>query len=124
MRLSTDGEQPVDKYIRYKNDINEWEKDMDSYGLAEDEKQIVRIILEDRYGVCDTQELLMLLAMDKGVANYDLKEAESLRKSVAKKDPAKQAIEKEYFFKKGREIGTSDNLLNYVWIECFMPTFG
>lgn len=124
MRLSTDGEQPVDKYVRYKNDINEWEKDMDSYGLTEDEKQIVRIILEDRYGVCDTQELLMLLAMDKGVANYDLKEANSLRKSVAKKDPAKQAIEKEYFFKKGKENGTSENLLNYIWVECFMPTFG
>lgn len=124
MRLSTDGEQPVDKYVRYKNDPSEWTKDMKEYGLNQDEQNILHKILDSRYGVCDTQELLMLLSMDEKISNFNLGQANLLRKSVAKKDPKKQAEQKEIFFKAGKENGTSDELLNYVWNECFKPTFG
>ena len=33
MRLTNDGEQLVDRFVRYKKDNNEWEKDMDEYNL-------------------------------------------------------------------------------------------
>ena len=43
MRLMSDhGEQPMDKYIRYKNDINEWYKDMEDFGLTPEEIKLVR----------------------------------------------------------------------------------
>lgn len=124
MRLSTDGEQPVDKYVRYKNDPSEWVKDMNEYGLTQDEQDVLHSILDSRYGVCDTQELLMLLSMHEKIAGFNLGQANLLRKSVAKKDPKKQAAQKEIFFNEGRKIGTSEEMLNYVWNECFKPTFG
>ena len=124
MRLTSDGEQPIDKFVRYKNDINEWEKDMDEYSLVEDEKVILRDILASRYGVCDTQELLMQLAMDKRTADFNLREGKMLRKASAKKDPKIQKKQKIIFFEKGKENGSSENLLNYIWNECFVPTFG
>jgi hypothetical protein len=31
---------------------------------------------------------------------------------------------KQTFFEKGKAAGTSDNLLNYVWEECFMLSAG
>ena len=52
MRLTSDGEQPVDKFIRYKNDPLEWEKDMDKYGLTKDERKIVhwtQMVCRDGY---------------------------------------------------------------------------
>lgn len=124
MRLSSDGEQPIDKYIRYKNDLNEWEKDMDEYNLTEDEKAVMHELLDKKFGVCEVQESIMKIAMHDKVAKYNLREAKGLRKASAKKDPTIQVKQKELFFKKGRENGTSDNLLNYIWNECYVPTFG
>ena len=52
MRLqSKTKEQPIDQYIRYKNDINEWYKDMDDYGLTKDEQEILKEHLLESYGV-------------------------------------------------------------------------
>lgn len=124
MRLTSDGEQPVDKFIRYKNDPLEWEKDMDKYGLTKDERKIIHDLMDSRYGVCDTQELLMQLAMHEKTANFNLREGKALRKACAKQDPKKQSEQKEIFFRKGKELGTRENLLNYIWNECFVPTFG
>ena len=86
MRLSCEGEQPIDKFIRYKNDLNEWEKDMIAYKLTEEERQVMHELLDDRYGVCETQEAIMQIAMHDKVAKYDLLEAKKLRKASAKKD--------------------------------------
>lgn len=124
MRLTTDGEQPVDKYVRYKNDSNEWTKDMNAYGLNNKEQNVLIEILSSRYGVCDTQELLMLLSMHKDISSFNLKEANLLRKSVAKKDPKKQEEQKKIFYEHGLKNGTRKCLLDYVWNECFTPTFG
>lgn len=124
MRLSCEGEQPIDKFIRYKNNMNEWDADMDEYGLTSPEKQVMHELLNSRYGVCETQEAIMQIAMHEKVASYNLKEAKGLRKASAKRDPEVAATQKELFFKKGKANGTSDNLLNYIWNECYMPTFG
>ena len=124
MRLSTEGEQPIDKYVRYKKDPQEWENDMDAYGLSSDEKEVLHKILDSRYGVCDTQELLMILSMDEKISNFDLVQANALRKSVAKKDPKQQEAQMSTFYKQGLENGTRKIMLDYVWNECFKQTFG
>lgn len=124
MRLTNDGEQLVDRFVRYKKDGSEWEKDMDEYALTKEERLVLHELLDNRYGVCETQESLMLLSMHKNISGFDLREANFLRKSVAKKDPKKQAEQREVFFRKGREIGTRDEMLNYVWNECLVPQFG
>lgn len=124
IRLTTDGEQPIDKYVRFKHDIGQWYLEMDQYGLTNDEKQVMIRNLSSRYGIADTQELLMILSMDKDISAFSLKEANKLRKSVAKKDIELQKKEKELFFKKAKKNGTSDNLAKYVWEQAIEPQLG
>ena len=99
MRLMSDHEeQPMDKYIRYKNDINEWYRDMEDYGLTEDEIMLVRKHLDKDNGVCSSQEGMMLLTMDEKVANFDVVQSNKLRKGCAKKVPKLIQQAKEMVF--------------------------
>lgn len=123
MRMTTDGEQPIDKYVRFKNNINEWYQEMSENGLTEDEQNVLKSLLSDRYGICDTQEYLMTLSMDKNISGFSLAQANKLRKSVAKKNEKLQEQEKAIYFESGRALGTSENMLNYVWEYCFKPQF-
>lgn len=120
MRLMVSGgnEQPLDTYIRYKNDINEWYKCMkNDYHLTDHEISIMEKYLLDFYGVGATQEDVMTISMDKEVSDFDVKTSNLLRKGISKKDKDLQHQMKTMFFDKGQEIGTSYNLLNYVWEE-------
>lgn len=117
MRLMGDEgrESPMDMYVRYKNNIEEWYDDMRAFGLGEDDIKIVeRHLLED-YGVCSNQEKMMLLAMDKDIAGFDVVEANKLRKGVAKKIPSVLKECEDLLYKKGRELGASKKLLEYIW---------
>ena len=120
MRLSSDGsEQPIDKFVRYKNSPEEWEQDMINYGLTKDERQVLHEVLDSRYGVCDTQELLMILSMRPEISNFDLTMANKLRKSIAKKDEKLQEAQRIIFYEECAKVGTSINFARYVWEECF-----
>lgn len=116
MRLMSDGEeQPVDTFIKHRKDISLWYKEMKEYSLTDEEIRVLEEHLLKLYGVADTQESVMLLSMDQRIAGFDVVEANKLRKSIAKK---KEDLIKEIqklFFKKGKELGTSENLLRYVW---------
>lgn len=116
MRLMSDGEeQPVDTFIKYKNNINLWYKEMGNYGLNQEEIEVMKEHFLKLNGVADTQESVMIVSMDERVANFSISEANKLRKSIAKRSPEVLKEVHELFFKKGREQGTSDSLLNYVW---------
>src|SRR5699024_551228 len=93
IRLQVDGgkEQPVDKFVRYKNNINEWYKDMENHGLNETEIGLMKEHLLERNGIMDTQEAIMLAVMDKRIGNSDLAFANKYRKAIAKKN--EKAIE-------------------------------
>ena len=120
MRLSSeDSEQPIDKFVRYKNNPNEWEQDMINYGLTKDERKVLHEVLDSRYGVCDTQELLMILSMRPEISNFDLTMANKLRKSIAKKDEKMQEAQRVLFFEECQKNGTSTTFADYVWHECF-----
>ena len=53
--------------------------------------------------------------MDNKISGFNVKEANKLRKTIAKKKLAEIDSMHELFMSKGRELGTSENLLNYVW---------
>lgn len=111
-------EQPIDTYIRYKNDISQWYSCMrDQYHLTEDEIHTVESYLLPVYGVGDTQEIVMELSMDDHISGFDVAQSNKLRKGISKKDKDLQAKMKQMFFEHGKEIGTSENLLNYIWKE-------
>ena len=125
MRLANKGKElPLDKYVRFKRNINLWYEEMASYGLNEEEVKLMEKHLKHLYGVADTQEVVMLLVMDEHISNFTLKEANAIRRAIAKKKQNLVEESRELFFKKGLEIGTRVELLNYVWEEQITPQLG
>ena len=125
LRLAVDdGEQPIDQFVRYKSDINEWYKDMREYGLNEDEIKVLEGHLLEVQGICATQEDLMEMCQNPKIANFDLVLCNKIRKGLAKKKPEILEECKEIFFTKGKEVGAREIFLNYVWYEQFKKQFG
>ena len=116
MRLmADDGEQPIDMYVRYKNNPSRWEQDMIDFGLNEKERSILHDHLDKDYGVCSSQEGMMLLSMDERIANFTVKESNILRKSVAKKKPKLLQESMELLYEKGLANGCREVFLEYIW---------
>lgn len=117
MRLMSDGGeiQPVDLYVKYKNDISLWYDEMKKFNLSDDEILIMEKHLKKIYGVADTQEVIMIMVMDEGISNFSIQEANLLRKAIAKKNKKAREDAKDLFYRKGTENGASQNLLDYVW---------
>ena len=117
MRLMADesGVMPSETFTRYKNNIDLWYAEMHRYGLLDEEIKIMEKHLLANSGVCESQEGIMMISMDEHISNFSVKEANKLRKTIAKKKLAEIDSMHEMFMQKGREAGASDNLLNYVW---------
>lgn len=118
MRLMEKGgeEQPIDTYVRYKNDISQWYNCMrNDYHLTEEEIKIMEKYLLKFHGIGATQEDVMLISMDEKISGFDVKNSNILRKGISKKDKQVQHKMKEKFFTDGLANGASENLLNYVW---------
>lgn len=125
LRLQTEGnESPLDRYARYKKDIKEWYKDMTEYGLTLEEQEVLKDHLGDCYGLAESQEKVMLLSMDKRISGFSLKDANKLRKAIAKKKEDVLNSTKELFFNSCAEQGTSETMANYIWNEEFGMSFG
>ena len=100
MRLmGEDGEErPLDRYVRFRNNINEWYKEMNEAGLTPEEQQVLKEELLSKYGNSVEQEDMMRLVQRPEIANFTLGEANLLRKAVAKKDAKKIEKMKKRFF--------------------------
>lgn len=115
MAQEKDAEQPLNKYARFKDDISLWYKEMDSYGLTQEEQKLLEPIVKLSYGICESQEKFMSLVQLPECGGFDLTWADRLRKAIAKKNPAGfMELEKEYF-ENVKEKGLSEKLCNYVW---------
>ena len=117
-------ETPIDRYKRYKESYEAWVEDTKRYGLNDNERAILWEYLADAYGLADSQEKIMRLSMDSRVSGYSLKEANKLRKSIAKKDEGLQAEAKAQFFEYGKNLGTRDVFLDYIWNVVFGASMG
>ena len=109
------GEMPLNKYARFKDNIDLWYDEMYSFGLKESEMKILEPIIKGSYGICESQEAFMQLVQIPECGGFDLNFADKLRKAIAKKNPkAYDELTKEYF-ENCRTKGLSSNLCNYVW---------
>ena len=126
LRLMPDNadETPISRYIRYKQSKDAWLKDTTDFGLNEDEQGILWKYLADAYGMADSQEKVMRLSMDEHTAGYTLKEANKLRKSIAKKDEKLQAEAKQLFFDCCKRQGTREVFADYIWNVVFAASMG
>lgn len=85
MRLMSDGgEQPLEKFKRFKENPGDWDKEMDDYGLTEDEKKLMHYYLDYENGIAASQEDLMRMTQDPQICGWTLKKSDNLRKSIAK----------------------------------------
>ena len=123
IRLQTDGEQPIDKFVRYKKDIQEWYNDMNKYGLSKEEIHLMEKHLLPRTGITDTQEILMNIIIDPEIANGGLGFANKFRKSVGKKDQKKIANACSEFYEVMKDNGQSEKFAQYIIEEQFALQF-
>lgn len=126
LRLMPDNadETPIERYERYVKDPQAWWNDTAEYGLTKDEQECIWQYVKDAHGLADSQEKIMRLSMDKHISGYSLKEANKLRKSIAKKDDKLQAEAKAQFFEYGEKCGTRPVVLDYVWNVLFAASMG
>ena len=116
MRLMTaekGAETPMEKYIRYKNNLSLWYQEMDQAGLTKEEQTAVEPYFKQSYGVPPSQEQLMRMLMDDKICGFSLKEANAARKIVGKKQMAKIPELHQQILDKA----TSPALGKYIW-EC------
>lgn len=124
MRLSGDGEQPLDKFIKHKNNIDLWYEEMRTFGLNEEEIKIMENHALATYGITDSQEGLMELIMEDKISGYSLSDANKFRKAIAKQDQEELKHQRQLFYSSGYERGTRKEMLDYVWETQFKPSFG
>ena len=123
MRLMTSekGEEtPMEKYIRFKNNIHLWYKEMDEFGLTKDEQEVLKPHFLKSHGVPPSQEQLMTMLMDPKICGFTLKEANAARKIVGKKQMSKIPELRE----KVLSQATSPCMGNYVWKCGIGPQMG
>lgn len=109
------GEQPLNKYARFKSNIKFWYKEMDDWGLTKEEQKILEPYLLGSYGICESQECFMQLVQIPECGGFSLDFADHLRKAIAKKNPVEYEKLTQEYFEKTKEKGLSKNLCNYVW---------
>ena len=123
MRLMTaekGAETPMEKYIRFKNDLSQWYNEMRLAGLTKDEMEIISPYFKSSYGVPPSQEQLMKMLMDKGICDFSLADANAARKIVGKKLMSKIPELKE----KVLAQASSPALGKYVWKCGIGPQMG
>ena len=123
MRLMTSekGEEtPMDKYIRYKNNLNLWYQEMDNAGLTKEEQKTIEPYFKSSFGVPPSQEQLMKMLMDENICAFSLKEANAARKIVGKKQMAKIPELHKQILEKAK----SSNLGLYIWKYGVGPQMG
>ena len=114
MRLMTaekGAETPMEKYVRFKNNLDLWYQEMQLAGLTEEEMQILEPYFKDSYGVPPSQEQLMRMLMDEKICGFSLKDANTARKIVGKKQMSKIPELKEKIL----NSATSPPLGKYIW---------
>ena len=114
MRLMTaeKGEEtPMEKYIRFKNNINLWYDEMREFGLTKEEMDALKPYFLKSHGVPPSQEQLMQMLMDENLCHFTLAEANAARKIVGKKQMSKIPE----LQKKVLDQAASPCLGHYIW---------
>jgi len=123
MRLMTSEkgqETPMEKYVRFKNNISLWYKEMDAYGLTKEEQEAFKPHFLSSYGVPPSQEQMMTMLQDKKLCGFSLKEANDARKIVGKKQMNRIPELKQ----KVMDSATSAAVGRYIWNCGIGPQMG
>lgn len=123
MRLMTaekGQETPMEKYIRFKNNIELWYEEMARYGLTDKEQETLKPYFLKSHGVPPSQEQLMMMLIDENICNFSLADANAARKIVGKKQMSKIPELKKQVLDQAK----SEALGKYVWDCGIGPQMG
>lgn len=99
-------EAPIDRYVRFRNDINEWYKEMEEWGLTKEEQGILEKYLLKKFGNSVEQEDMVLLTLDPNISGFSLADGNKFRKAVSKKKMKEIEKYKKKFFEAADEENT------------------
>ena len=108
-------EQPLEKYARFKRNPKLWDIEMNQYHLTEEQKTLLHNYLDYEYGICASQEDIMSMIQNPQLGGWSLKEADMLRKSIAKKDPRLYEELSQKYYNTVKEKNLDLNLCKYFW---------
>jgi len=113
-------EMPLDKYVKYKNNIKLWYDEMEKCGLTKEEQKTIEPYFKSSYGVPPSQEQLMKMLMDEDICGFTLAEANNARKIVGKKQMSKIPALRQ----KVLDQAKSPALGRYIWQYGAGPQMG
>lgn len=113
-------ETPMEKYVRFKNNISLWYKEMDQQGLTKEEQKTLEPHFLRSYGVPPSQEQMMTMLQDPNICGFTLAEANAARKIVGKKQMNKIPELREKVLNSAK----SPALGYYVWNYGIGPQMG
>ena len=110
----------LDRYVRYKNNPNDLEYDINRYHLTEEERNVFNKYVGDTYGIGLSQEQFMKSVMDPDICGFSLKEANKGRKVISKKKMSEIPNLREQIFSKAK----NERVAQYVWDWIVAPGLG
>lgn len=119
--MAQDGQEPpLDKFVRYKNNINLWYEEMAREGLTKAEMKVMERHLLRSYGLAISQECIMWSLMDKDICGFSLAESNAARKVISKKLMSKLPELREKVLSRAK----SPALGEYEWKYVILPSAG
>ena len=121
IRLMTqEGEEDqIDRFCRIKADPESFEQEMVENGLNEEQRMKMHAELDQYNGCAATQESFMTLSQQ--LANFTLKQADALRKTVAKKKMNEITKQKDLFYS---QCDGTQQVKDYLWRVVIQPSLG
>lgn len=118
--MTADGEEDqIERFVRIKNNPQSFEDEMIAVGLSAEQRAIMHEELDRFNGCAVTQESFMILS--QRLANYTLKDADALRKTVAKKKMDEIGEQKKFFYE---HCQGDQRTKDYLWSVIISPSLG
>lgn len=119
--MAQDGQElPLDKFVRYKNNINLWYQEMKDMGLSNDEMKVMEKYMLKSHGLAISQECIMWSLMDPDICNFNLAESNKARKIISKKKMDKLPALHEKVLKQAKSKAIGE----YEWKYVISPSAG
>lgn len=113
-------EDQIQRFVRIKEDPQSFEDEMVAAGMSKEQRQVMHEELDKYNGCAATQESFMVLS--QRLANFSLKEADALRKTVAKKKMNEITKQKDLIWE--RMGDESERVKEYFWRVVIAPSLG
>ena len=121
--MTTEGEEDqIERFVANKADPGRFEREMVDHRVPDALRAKMHEVLDGYNGCAATQESFMVLSQE--LVGFTLKEADALRKTVAKKKMAEITKQHELFTSKGLERGLEASVVEYLWTVVVKPSLG